>query len=138
MSAPRLPDWRERLAAFVAARRATPFQWGRADCCLSAADAMLAQTGEDFAAPLRGYANAFGAARRLAALGFASVQDYVASRFARRARPRAGDLVIARAGAGKMLDAALIADGRGGAWHQGEQGLARLALPERATFWSVG
>lgn len=51
---PRLPDWPERLAALVEARRHAPFQWGVHDCVLWAADAVLACTGQDPAAEWRG------------------------------------------------------------------------------------
>lgn len=59
MSATRLPDWQSRLHALVMARWREPFAWGRNDCCLFAADAVLAVTGQDLAADLRGrYATA--------------------------------------------------------------------------------
>jgi len=51
---PRLPDWPERLAELIEARRHVPFAWGSNDCCLFAADAVLACTGEDPAADWRG------------------------------------------------------------------------------------
>ena len=51
---PRLPDWPERLSDLVEARRNAPFAWGSHDCCLFAADAVLACTGQDPAADLRG------------------------------------------------------------------------------------
>jgi hypothetical protein len=50
----RLPDWPERLAALVEARRHAPFAWGSNDCLLFAADAVLACTGVDPAAAWRG------------------------------------------------------------------------------------
>lgn len=50
----RLPDWPERLAAFVEARRHVPFAWGSNDCATLAADAVLATTGADPMAALRG------------------------------------------------------------------------------------
>ena len=63
---PRLPDWPERLAALVEARRNTPFAWGSHDCGLFAADAVLACTGVDPAAALRGtYADEAGATAAL-------------------------------------------------------------------------
>ena len=41
-----------------------PFEWGRNDCCLFAADAVLAMTGDvDPAQTLRGYASASAAQR---------------------------------------------------------------------------
>lgn len=51
---PRLQDWPERLAELVEARRHAPFRWGRHDCVLWAADAVLACTGQDPAAAWRG------------------------------------------------------------------------------------
>lgn len=42
----RLPDWPERLAAYVEARRHRPFAWGSNDCVLFAAGALDAMTGE--------------------------------------------------------------------------------------------
>lgn len=47
-------DWPERLAAFIESRRRSPFAWGQHDCCLFAADEVLALTGTDLAAELRG------------------------------------------------------------------------------------
>jgi hypothetical protein len=52
--ATRLPDWPEQLAAFIEARRDMPFDWAVNDCCVLAADAVLAMTGRDFLADYRG------------------------------------------------------------------------------------
>lgn len=58
----RLPGW--ELALEAALRHTQPFAWGRADCCLFAADVVRAMTGQDFAARWRGrYASAPGALR---------------------------------------------------------------------------
>jgi hypothetical protein len=54
MRAPRLPDWPERLAAFIEGRRDLPFEWADNDCCVLAADAVLAMTGRDFLVGFRG------------------------------------------------------------------------------------
>ena len=51
---PRLPDWPERLAAFIEARRHAPFAWGANDCVTFVFDAVHAMTGHDALAPLRG------------------------------------------------------------------------------------
>ncbi len=51
---PRRPDWPERLAALIEERRRAPFRWGAQDCCLLAADAVVAMTGEDPATAWRG------------------------------------------------------------------------------------
>lgn len=50
----RLPDWPERLAAFIDGRRCVPFAWGRNDCVLFAADALHTVTGQDPLAAVRG------------------------------------------------------------------------------------
>lgn len=60
----RLPDWPARLAAMVAAAHPRPFAWGVHDCCLWAADAVLATTGHDPAADLRGQYSTAGAGQR--------------------------------------------------------------------------
>lgn len=66
----RLHDWQPRLAALFAARAEQPFTWGRFDCCLFAADAVLAVTGHDPAADLRGtYSTEEQAARVLQRAG---------------------------------------------------------------------
>jgi hypothetical protein len=66
----RLPDWQPRLAALVSQRMRHPLVWGVHDCCLWAADAVLAVTGVDLAASLRGtYSTQAGADQQLHRLG---------------------------------------------------------------------
>lgn len=66
----RLRDWQPRLAALIAQRMQHPLVWGRHDCCLFAADAVLAVTGADVAVDLRGtYSTAEGADQLLQRLG---------------------------------------------------------------------
>jgi hypothetical protein len=50
----RISNWPRALADFVESRRATPFKWGEHDCCLFAADAVIAITGIDLASDFRG------------------------------------------------------------------------------------
>lgn len=60
--------WEGRLAAFLDARRRTPFAWGHNDCGLFACDARERITGHDAGAFFRGrYRTAGGAERRLRA-----------------------------------------------------------------------
>ena len=61
----RFPDWQERLANFLAERRAQPFAWGTNDCCTSSCSAVLAMTGHDPAEGLRGHRSAQEAAEVL-------------------------------------------------------------------------
>ena len=50
----RLPDWRERLAAFVAATDQQPFAWSTQDCAAWPLRALDAMCGTDHAAALAG------------------------------------------------------------------------------------
>lgn len=50
----RLPDWRARLDAYLAACAWRPYAPGRHDCALFAAGAIEAMTGLDFARAYRG------------------------------------------------------------------------------------
>ncbi len=61
----RRTDWQLRLAAFGLERERMPFEWGRNDCCLFSADAVLAMTDSDAAHAYRGYRTALEAQRLL-------------------------------------------------------------------------
>lgn len=65
----RVVDWQLRLSALAHERSERPFEWGVNDCCLFAADAVLAMTGVDHAAGFRGYDSAAGALRHVEAGG---------------------------------------------------------------------
>lgn len=55
----RFANWEERLNAVIEHHQASPFRWGKADCCLFAADCMMEMTGIDWAEDVRGtYSNA--------------------------------------------------------------------------------
>jgi len=59
-------DWVEVMGEQIEAARDKPFKWGEHDCCLFAANVVLAMTGEDYAKPYRGkYKTAKGAFRLL-------------------------------------------------------------------------
>lgn len=131
----RLPDWRERLAAFLIAERGRPFDWGRANCVLACAGAVAAMTGADIAAPLRGFhPTRFGALLRLRRLGFFDVADFLDATLPRVQRAREGDLLALHDG---PLNTVLIADGRGGGWGRDDFGFTRSALPPRVMAWAV-
>ncbi|MGA9851835.1 MAG: hypothetical protein WBR15_02770 [Gammaproteobacteria bacterium] len=62
--------WLEQLLKLVDERKRTAHKWGVNDCCLFAADAVLAMTGEDKAAALRGtYSNREEAYKIIATYG---------------------------------------------------------------------
>lgn len=92
----RLPDWEERLSAYVASVRRRPFAWGEHDCILFAAAAAEAVTGEDVAAGYRGkYRDKAGAAAILQAQGAGTLLATVDATLPRRkpALARRGDWV---------------------------------------------
>jgi hypothetical protein len=91
-------DWHSRLNAFVDQVKRRPFQWQTHDCFIGwAADAVLAMTDEDIAAPYRGkYASAKGAAGIMKRAGFDNLGDGIASLLPEIhvSRARLGDLAI--------------------------------------------
>lgn len=91
----RLPDWRHRLAAWLAQTARAPFEPGRHDCALFASGAVLAMTGVDLAADWRGrYRTIRGGIRVLRKAGHADHIALAAAHFAPTARPRPGDLAV--------------------------------------------
>lgn len=92
----RLPDWEDRLQAFIEANRTREFVWGEWDCILYATACAAELTGEDKAAAYRGqYSDREGAARILREIGQGTLLRTVDSNFPRRpvALARRGDLV---------------------------------------------
>lgn len=87
----KLPDYLREMAS-------RPFVWGRSDCCLAPSDWILARTGIDAAAPLRGrYGTAFGAFRHIAQRGGFEkmVADLMAAAgFCRTDTPQPGDVGV--------------------------------------------
>ena len=65
----RRPDWPDRLEAAIEAARLRPFSWGEHDCAGFAADVVLAISGVDPMAALRGSYTTQHAAVRLMARG---------------------------------------------------------------------
>ncbi len=93
------------LARFIEERRRMPFAWGSNDCCLFAADWVLASTGRDLAAEYRGqYATALGALRFVQSAG--GVEGLVERAGGRRVDEklaRRGDIIARDVGNGTGL-----------------------------------
>lgn len=103
----RLPDWDRRLARMVTAHMSLPGLWGAADCLLTAADAVMATTGHDFAAGIRGrYKTAKGALCLLKRRGFDNVEEALASLF-----PAVGALMAQRGDLGVIKRDGTLAAG---------------------------
>jgi hypothetical protein len=125
---------RERFEALLRTRIAAPFEWGVNDCCLFAADAVQAITGEDLAADLRGaYGSALEAARVLRDVGGIEA-----------AAARAGDEIAPLAatwgdvGLIRLDDRELLAVCTGANWvAPAAGGLAARSLPEAVKAWRV-
>jgi hypothetical protein len=104
---PRREDWQSELDRLLVSGRDRPFEWGKWDCCLFVADAIVAVTGEDLAAGLRARYSSLREARWIlrARYGSASIERSVAKLFSlagvREVSPgfaHRGDPVIARSG----------------------------------------
>ena len=96
--------WQARLAAFLAATAREPFSPGTHDCALFAAQAVLAQTGVDFAADWRGrYSTLRGGMRVLRRAGHADHIALARSLFPSISKPRPGDLAVLNTAHGPAL-----------------------------------
>ena len=135
----RLPDWEDRLHAYLDSVADKPFAYSSHDCALHGANAVLAMTGEDFGEPFRGrYRSAAGAIRALKVFG---AGDLVLTFTAALGEP----INPAFAGRGDMVlyDGSIGVCMAGFAWFAGEEdappGLARVARPKDGwlTAWKV-
>lgn len=130
----RLYDWQARLAAFAKERADMPFEWGRNDCTLFAADAVLAMTGVDHAAGWRGYDNIRDAQRLIDELGglraiaTAALGDAVPVLMA-----APGDVLLLDNGGRELL---AICNGTS-AIAPWEKGLAALPMSQALAAWKV-
>lgn len=133
----RYPDWEDRLAAYLEGVSGKPFAWGKLDCALFAAGAILAQTGVDPAASFRGrYRSQASAFRAVKRAGFDSVRAVLSSMtpeippaFARR-----GDIVADGNGSlGVCIgqDALFVGE------EEGVAGFVRLPLAQWSTAWRI-
>lgn len=132
----RLPDWPDRLSALVARAHTQPFAWGLHDCCLWAADAVLALTGHDPADGLRGrYADATGAMRALQAVGgLLGAGRLTGVRLAGPGYARDGDVALVSDGRRPML-----AVRAGAVWLVAATGgLHALPADSARMAWGVG
>jgi len=131
----RIENWPFALSRFLTERQAVPFVWGASDCCLFAADAVVAITGEDFAAGYRGtYATEEEAQALLeAAGGVAALAGAVGPRCL-PTEARRGDVVLTEGGALGVVDDS----GRRVALYVAGRGLSRLPADCIRMAWRVG
>lgn len=132
----RLPDWEDRLAAFLAERRDMPFAWGSNDCALFATACAAAITGEDRAASFRGrYDTREGAALALREIGAGTLVKTMDALFVVKPVGMAGrgDLVMARGAIGVCIGRSAMFVGE-----EGERaGLVTVPRSEWQKAWAV-
>lgn len=130
-------DWPEQLARHIAEHRNTPFAWGKHDCCLFAADGVLAMTGVDPMAAFRGkYFDQVSAAQALRDIGDGTLAETVTGilgtpvsvKLARR-----GDVVMTRTATGP---AAGLCAGIS-SWFAGPDGLTVVPTAKCLAAWRV-
>jgi hypothetical protein len=127
----RYEDWEKRLNDYL--NTVGPFEWGANDCCLFAANAVMAMTGEDYAKEYRGYKTAKGALGKLKDLGV----EGVATKALGESKPplfaQRGDVVAVKTNEeialGICIGAKIAA--------VGQDGLVMLPMSQAIQAWSV-
>lgn len=98
----RKSNWPEILSEELDKADKRPFEFGKHDCCLFAANILKAMTGNDFACGLRNYRSAAGSIRMLQTKGAGTLSKTMTVIMRERkcksippAQARRGDLVMA-------------------------------------------
>jgi hypothetical protein len=133
----RLPDWPERLAAFIDARRAVPFSWASNDCCLFAADEVLHITGQDLAGWARGAYNSAESALMVLRErgGVQAIVEQLLPRHEHVLQARRGDVVCVELDGRSTLG---VVAGNGCWCGPGETGLLFRPMSEVQLAYAVG
>lgn len=136
----RFQDWDVRLADAIDAAKGKVFSYGHFDCCLFAADCILAQTGIDRAAALRGYTSKLEALKIIAAYGSfeAMVGELLGQAPMHISRAGRGDVVLSPPVSGEepSIQALGICDGMH-SWFPGKTGLVAFKTIECVKAWRV-
>ena len=131
----RLHTWQTRFALLCMERQHAPFVWGVHDCCLWAADAVQAITGQDLAEGLRGtYHTAAQAARMLEQAG--GVRGVATAALGNAVSPKlasVGDVVLFRQAGRELL---AVCNGST-ALAVGPAGLEPLGMGTALAVWRV-
>ena len=139
-------DWQTRLHTHITECSRTPFEWGKHDCALFVADAILAHTGVDVAADFRGkYSDEKGAMATIAKVtGGKTVEDaavYAANKHGLKELPsvlfaQRGDMVIFDGAEGPAVGIVCL-NGRE-ALFVGPAGLRKVKVAKCRRAWRIG
>lgn len=126
--------WRRRFDALVRDRMNRPFAWGTHDCCMWAADCVLAITGTDPAAAYRGsYSTEAEAMALLDSLGGLEAIGAMAGPACPALTARIGDIGIVSGSGAQTLGVCI-----GTGWlAPAAAGLAHLPLTSARRAWRV-
>ena len=133
----RLPDWEERLSAWLIDCAGASFEWGKLDCLMFAAGAVKAVTGFDPGKGHRGRYNSHASSvRYLKKLGAKNPSEYLDGIFptAPKAFARRGDLVSADGNIGVCIGGVALFVGV----ENDEPGLIRIPFAEWQAAWAIG
>jgi hypothetical protein len=137
MNLRRLPDWPERLYAYLQQHASTPFAWGSNDCVRFAAGAVRAITGNDvLPTTWRDRAQAAVVLRSLG--GLVPAVDTVLPRLQSAALAQRGDVLLVQATVmhgGRRRWLAVADSGRW--WCPSPQGLVRGPIDQAVMAWGV-
>lgn len=139
----RRQDWVTRLDVYLKARATLPFVFGSNDCCLFAAGAVEAMTGEDLASGFRGkYRTRHGAAQAMKKYAGGGARELMEKMAALHGLAEAPPTLLARGSVALILNDGLeslgIVDLSG--THiaaPGVIGMVRMPLTRAMTGWLV-
>ncbi len=130
----RVNDWPTQLANFLLEKRKQPFEWGSNDCCLFAADAIIAMGGKDVAEDVRGrYKTAIGARRIMKNLGAVNVVDLLTQRLGKPdGKIMRGAIVVVESNDEQVAGVFYQKP-----WALTEKGLQGMSLDSVVQSWSI-
>lgn len=136
---PHIPHWRIYLDALVCARLHSPFAWGSNDCALFAADAVMATTGIDLAADMRGYSTAREALRLMRQRG--GLWGIATMTLGQPLSPTyacTGDVALVASSAASKREALAVCVSADKAVVPGPEGLHAVPMDYARCVWRVG
>jgi hypothetical protein len=129
----RILTWEDALSEYITTKRDEPFEYGLNDCCLFAAGAVEAITGEDPMPEFRGqYDSLKGSLKALKEIGAGTLEDTMDVKFSEVAISYAqrGDLAFFNDSVGVVMGSF--------AYFVSDDGLERIDRSVWDKCWSVG